>query len=274
MPVSNFERRLGSKIKDDKKSFFAYARCRAKTKIRVGPLVSPDGKEIKDLKQVAEKFNDQFSSVFTAENVTDIPVPTNIFTGNDGDRLRDIIFTEEEVLKRLLRLWEDKSPGVDEMSSRLLKAVCHEITVPVTLLFNLSMSECKVPNDWKLANVTPIYKQGSRNSPENYRPISLTCHLSKIMESIVRDVITQHLNKFNLINGSQYGFRRGRSCVTNLLAFLDKVTSYRDDKESVDNIIFLDFAKAFDKVPHSRLMSKIISHGIDGRVARWIGDWL
>ena len=75
------------------------------------------------------------------------------------------------------------------------------------------------------------------------------------MESIVRDVITQHLNKFNLINSSQHGFRRGRSCVTNLLAFLDKVTSYRDDKESVD-IIFLDFAKAFDKVPHSRLMSK------------------
>ena len=128
------------------------------------------------------------------------------------------------MLKRLLRLREGKSPGVDEMSSRLLKAVCHEITVPVTLLFNLSMSECKVPNDWKLANVTPIYKQGSRNSPENYRPISLTCHLSKIMESIVRDVITQHPNKFNLINSSLHGFRRGRSCVTNLLAKLDKVT--------------------------------------------------
>jgi len=200
-------------------------------------------------------------------------VPTNIFTGSDGDRLRDIIFTEEDVLKRLLCLQEDKSTGVDEMSSRLLKPVCHGITVPVALLFNLSTSECKVPNDWKLANVTPIYKQGSRNSPENYRPISLTCHLSKVMESIIRDVITQHLNKFDLINSSQHVFRRGRSFVTNLLAFLDKVASYRDDKESVD-IIFLDFTKAFDKVPHSRLMSKIISHGIDDRVARWIGDWL
>jgi len=88
------------------------------------------------------------------------------------------------------------------MSSRFIKAVCHEITVPVTLLFNLSMSECKVPHDWKLANVTPIYKQGSRNSPENYRPISLTCHLSKVMESIVRDVITQHLKMFDLITSS------------------------------------------------------------------------
>jgi len=90
---------------------------------------------------------------------------------------------------------------------------------------------------------------------------------------IVRDVVTQHLNKFDLIMSSQHGFRRGCSCVTNLLAFLDKVTSYRDDKESVD-IIFLDFAKAFDKVPHSRLISKIIAHGIDGGVARWISDWL
>ena len=269
----NFEHRLGSKIKDDKKSFFAYARCKAKTKIRVGPLISPDGNEIKDTTQIAETFNDQFSSVFTAENMTDIPVPTNMFSGNDSDKLCDIIFTEEEVRKRLLCLREDKSAGVDEMSSRFIKDVCHELTAPVTLLFNQSMSECKVPHDWKLANVTPIYKQGSRSSPENYRPISLTCHLSKIMESIVRDVITQHLNKFDLITSSQHCFRRGCSCVTNLLAFLDKVTSYRDDKESVD-IIFLDFAKAFDKVPHSCLMSKILAHGMDGRVASWIGDWL
>ena len=115
--------------------------------------------------------------------MTDIPVPTNIFTGHDGDKLCDIIFTEEEVLKRLLCLREDKSAGVDEMSSRFLKAICHEITLPVTLLFNLSMSGCKVPHDWKLANITPIYKQGSRNSPEKNRPISLTCHLSKVMES-------------------------------------------------------------------------------------------
>jgi len=83
------------------------------------------------------------------------------------------------------------------------------------------LSEYKVPDDWKLANVTPIYKQGSRNSPENYRPVSFTCHFSKVMESIVRDVITQHLNKFDLIISTQHGFRCGLSCVTNLLAFLD-----------------------------------------------------
>jgi len=91
---------LGSKIKDDKKSFFAYVRCKAKTKIRVGPLVSPDGKEIKDVTQIAAKFNDQFSSVFRAENMTDIPVPTNIFTGSDGDKLCDVISMISSVLKK------------------------------------------------------------------------------------------------------------------------------------------------------------------------------
>jgi len=76
-----------------------------------------------------------------------------------------------------------------------------------------------------------------------------------------------------VIMNSQHGFRHGHSCVTNPLAFLDKITSYRVDKESV-SIIFLDFTKAFDKVPHSRLMSTITAHGIHGRVGRWIGDWL
>jgi len=176
-------------------------------------------------------------------------------------------------LKRLQRLRENKSAGVDDISSRFLKAISSEVVTPVTLLFNRSMSESKVSHDWKMANVTPIFKQGSRNLPENYRPISLTCHLSKVMESIVRDVITQHLTKFNLILSSQHGFRRGHSCVTNLLAFFDKVMSYNDDRESVD-IIFIDFAKAFDKVPHRRLISKLKAHGIDGRVADWISNWL
>jgi len=268
-----FESKLGSKIKDDKKSFFAYARCKAKSKVKVEPLVGLDGVEVEDTLQIAEVFNNQFSSVFTAENMTEVPCSPTMFTGSENDKLSDIIFTEDEVLKRLQRLREDKSAGVDDIASRFLKAICSDLATPVTLLFSRSMMEGIVPHDWKLANVTPIYKHGSKKLAENYRPISLTCHLSKVMESIVRDVITQHLTKFNLILGSQHGFRRGRSCVTNLLAFLDKVTTYNDDKDSVD-IIFLDFAKAFDKVPHRRLMLKLKAHGIDGRVINWISNWL
>jgi len=236
----------------------------------VKPLVGPDGIEVQDPAQITELFNSQFSSVFTAENKTEVPCPLSIFTGSDYDKLCDIVFIEDEVLKRLLRLWEDKSAGVDDIASRLLKAISSEVAIPVILLFNRSMSEGKVPHDWKMADVTPIFKQGSRNLAENY---SLTCHLSKVMESIVRDVITQHLTKFGCILSSQHGFRHGRSCVTNLLAFLDRVISYNDDRKSVD-IIFLNFAEAFDKVPHKCLMLKLKAHGIDGRVADWISNWL
>jgi len=93
------------------------------------------------------------------------------------------------------------------------------------------------------------------------------------MESVVRDVITGHLDRHHLIKDSQHSFRRGRSCTTNLLEFLDKVTEAMNEKESVD-VIFLDFAKAFDKVPHKRLLTKLEAHGLGGKVLRWIEAWL
>ena len=93
------------------------------------------------------------------------------------------------------------------------------------------------------------------------------------MESIIRDAITEHLDKYNLISNSQHGFRSGRSCTTNLLTFLDEVTSAVDRGNGVD-AIFLDFAKAFDKVPHRRLLIKVEQHGIGGKLAAWIEAWL
>jgi len=93
------------------------------------------------------------------------------------------------------------------------------------------------------------------------------------MESVIRDVITDHLDKHNLIRDSQHGFRHGRPCTTNVLEFLDIVTDVINQKGNVD-VIFLDFAKAFDKVPHKRLLPKLQSHGIGGQVVRWIAPWL
>jgi len=125
------------------------------------------------------------------------------------------------------------------------------------------------PMDWKIANMTPIYKKGSRKSAENYRPVSLTSHLSKLMEAMIRDRITVHLDEHQLIRNSQHGFTRGRSCTTNFLSFLDEVSNVLDDCENAD-AIFLDFAIAFDKVLHHRLLVKLHAHGIEGRVANWI----
>jgi len=111
------------------------------------------------------------------------------------------------------------------------------------------MDEGSVPEDWKKSNVNPIFKKGSRSQAENYRPVSLTSVICKVFESLIRDAMVKYLEDNFLIGDSQHGFRKGRSCLTNLLSFLDKVTGSIDSGDSVD-VVFLDFAKAFDKVPH------------------------
>ena len=131
----------------------------------------------------------------------------------------------------------------------------------------------EAPFDWRCANVTPIYKKGKKNLASNYRPVSLTSQIGKVMEAIIKDDLMGHLKQHNLIRNSQHGFWSGRSCLTNLLKFLEDVTKDADNGSPVD-IIYLDFSKAFDKVPHARLIKKLEAHGIDSKVKTWISEWL
>ncbi|MCP4267589.1 MAG: reverse transcriptase family protein, partial [Candidatus Brocadiaceae bacterium] len=131
----------------------------------------------------------------------------------------------------------------------------------------------KVPEEWKLANVTPIFKKGCKSQPGNYRPISLTSVVCKLMETIIRDKIVKHLETNKLLNDTQHGFHNKRSCLTNLLDFFYDIFKMYDEEKAVD-IIYLDFQKAFDKVPHKRLLAKIKAHGIDGNVYSWLKNWL
>jgi len=157
------------------------------------------GQEVKEARDMVEVFNQQFSSVFTAEDVANIPSPENTFRGDVTDRLVHIEIGVDAVKSRLEKLREDKSPGDDDLSSRLLKMISEEVAQPITILFNQSMNEGDVPLDWRSANVTPIFKKGCRNQPENYRPVSLTSQLSKVLESIIRGAITRHPDRHKLI---------------------------------------------------------------------------
>ena len=167
----------------------------------------------------------------------------------------------------------NKSPGPDKFYPRILKQVKDKITKHLTRIFNMSLDEGKVPEDWKLADVTPIFKKGDRKSPGNYRPISLTSVVCKLLETIIRDKIVEYLEKYNLIRDTQHGFRRRRSCLTNLLEFYNKLFHLHDKAKSLD-IIYLDFQKAFDKVPHEKLLLKTEALGITGNIHRWIASWL
>jgi hypothetical protein len=116
-------------------------------------------------------------------------------------------------------------------------------------------------------------KKGAKTAPENYRPVSLTSVSCKVLESLIKDEMLKHLKKHGLLKRSQHGFLPGRSCATNFLEFLEKATKAVDNGKAFD-AVFLDFAKAFDKVPHARLLEKMSAHGIQGQLLRWVTNWL
>ena len=127
--------------------------------------------------------------------------------------------------------------------------------------------------DWKSANISAIFKKGSKKDPGNYRPVSLTSHICKIFEKILKEELVNHLESNKILKESQHGFRAGKSCLTNLLEFTEYISKNMDKGEPID-IIYLDFQKAFDKVPHTRLMNKIQACGVKGKVLNWIRNWL
>jgi len=269
----HFENKLAANIDQDRKSFFAYANSKSKSRVRVGPLVDLSGQTVSDPGSMCEIMNNYFTTVFTREDVSCLPNPEQMYTGSQSGSLMDIVISEQVIADRLRSLKSDKSAGVDNLGPRLLKELGQEIAGPIADLFRQSILESTVPEDWKRANVTPIFKKGNRQQSGNYRPVSLTSIVCKVCESVIRDEIVAHLTKYSLISDTQHGFRKGRSCASNLLEFLEYVTTCLDNNESVD-VLYLDLAKAFDKVPHVRLLQKLRAHGIDGAVFHWIQAWL
>ena len=198
---------------------------------------------------MAEVLNEYFSSVFTTEDISSLPVPFTKFEGNKSEHLGQLFVTPEMIAQKIKKMKDNKSPGVDGIQPKLLKEIVEQISTPLAKLFNMSLEEGIVPSEWKEANITPLFKKGSRNKPDNYRPVSLTSVVCKLLETLIRDHMEELLVKHKLINTSQHGFLKARSCLTNLLCFLEEITKWVDDGSPVD-VVYLDFQKAFDKVPH------------------------
>ncbi|XP_076037549.1 uncharacterized protein LOC143022998 [Oratosquilla oratoria] len=190
---------------------------------------------------------------------------------NFDEPLNDCQVKEEDVWKKLGKLKVDKSPGPDNINARILKELRDNITPVLTELFETSIREGKLPEDWKSANVSAIHKGGDKSEVNNYRPVSLTCITCKVLESIIRDHIMEHMTRNDLFSDSQFGFLTGRSTVLQLLHVIDKWTRVIDDGGETD-AIFLHFQKAFDKVPHQRLLRKLAGYGVgdDTKIFRGI----
>uniref|UniRef100_A0A670HPH4 Gypsy retrotransposon integrase-like protein 1 n=1 Tax=Podarcis muralis TaxID=64176 RepID=A0A670HPH4_PODMU len=165
------------------------------------------------------------------------------------------------------------SPGPDELHPRVLKELADVISEPLAVIFENSWRTGEVPADWRRANVVPIFKKGKREDPNNYRPVSLTSIPGKILEQIIKQTVCEHLERNVVITNSQHGFLKNKSCQTNLISFFDRITTLVDEGNAVD-VAYLDFSKAFDKVPHDILVKKLVKCGLDYATTQWICNWL
>ena len=270
--IKKAKRALEKKIASNpvnNKQFFSYVGGQTKTRSGVGPL-KVDGEPVCEEERIAQELNNYFSSIFQKPDSDPPPLQPNKCPGSKCKMLR---FKPSKIKQIIRKLKPQSAPGPDGISPRFLQGMQEEISVTLSMLFEKSMEEGVVPSDWRTANVTPIFKKGSRGDPGNYRPVSLTSVPGKIMERIIKEEIVGHLERNRLLKSSQHGFTQGRSCTTNLLEFLEKATTILDNGESMD-AIYLDFSKAFYMVPTARLLEKVRAHGVQGKVLKWLTAWL
>lgn len=219
--------------------------------------------------QKADLLGTTFSSASTVEDLNTIP----LLPLASPPILDNIHLTSAGVVKLLCNLDPNKAAGPDDIHPIILKNCATEIGPFLCHIISTSLVSADIPLDWRRANVTPIFKSGDKHNPTNYRPISITSHCSKIAEHVIVSNINRHLQQHNLISDSQHGFRSGHSTETQLLVTLDTWTRELEAGHTVD-IIFVDFAKAFDSVPHERLLAKLWSLGIRGDTLAWIKSFL
>ena len=250
------------------KKFWSYIKSLKKDSCGVSPL-KRDGVLVSESKQKATILNSQYSSVFTKESSNEIPE----LEDSPHPSLPPLKVSLPGVLKLLNNLKIDKAAGPDKIHPRFLKTVSEEVAPLLVHLFQKSIDTGHVPTQWKCANITPVFKKGDKSDPANYRPVSLTSVPCKLLEHIISKHIMTHLESNNILTDSQHGFRAKRSCETQLLNFTQELLEGLANGDQY-HVNIMDFSKAFDKVPHSRLLKKIEYYGIGENIHDWIKSFL
>ena len=269
---SNYEKKLTNNLKTNCKGFYSYLRNKRQLKSGVPTLERDDGSRTSRPAESAEALAEAFSSVFVREP-EDLPSVERPEFKSEADILGDIDISFDRVQHELKSLDCFKSYGPDGVHPKLLKSLADDSSFvnAVVKLFRKCTDTGKLPQVWKSANLSALFKSGSKTDPLNYRPVSLTCILCKVYEKILRDEILFFVE--SKISPDQHGFVKGKSCLSNLLETMDSVMELIEEGIPVD-ILFFDFKKAFDRVPHNRLILKLQCLGIDGKVLDVIKDFL
>ena len=255
------------------KKFWQFVKSKTCSSSGVADIKVNDGSSTRIVTSSLEKaelFSDYFASIYTAEPDGTFDKMPQVLPVNLQPRLE---IDEAIVAKKLSLLKVDKSPGPDNIHPKVLFECRGSIVSYLTKLFNRSLCQSTVPDEWKTSLVTVLHKKDRKDCVENYRPVSLTCITCKLTESIICDYLMEYLLSYNAISNMQYGFISNRSVMLQLLRVLDDWSRALDAGHQVD-VIYTDFEKAFDKVPHKRLLSKLCAYGVNEELIKWIESFL
>ena len=217
--------------------------------------------------QKANLFNEFFYSVYNKCSTETLDLRTNSPSPNHNI-LSEIIFSEEDIFNTLISLDPVKAIGVDGIGPKILRSCAEYLYKPLHYLFTMSIQQACMPKDWATHIIVPVYKSGEKNLIKNYRPISLLCNTSKVLERVIYDKIITFIS--NHITPYQFGTLKGRSTLQQLLIFLNYVMN----SITQTDVIYLDISKAFDSIPHNQLLDKLNAIGIKGKLWRWFKCYL
>ena len=252
------------------RNFYKCANKKMKSFPAIPPLLSASGNLVTDDKEKADLFNETFYETFITDNQEPLNLGRHSAPEND---LLNLHIDNNAIEEALSKLSAKTSNTPDGVPSYVLKQVGLAISPFLIMFYNLSLQSGKIPSQWKTAQITPCYKKGNKNSPENYRPISQTSAICRLLEKIICAIIIDYLSKNNLLSQEQHGFLPCRSTSSQLLMALNDWQEWFHSGETT-NVIYTDLAKAFDKVSHPKLLEVLVSYGINGSLFQWIKSFL
>ena len=247
------------------KKFLAHVKSKTKS-TRIPEVMKLNNNISSNNLAKANMFDKYFFDQFSNKSTYDI----------DIDFIKDDMFNIDFNCTRVKQLLDNininKAPGPDGIHDCVLKNCSDSLCRPLCIIFNLLYNTGILPAEWKSANIVPVHKKGDKDLISNYRPISLTCLTSKIMEHIIQEELL--IKTRHLINPEQYGFLLGKSCTTNLITITDDIATSLHNDKCVD-IIYFDFAKAFDTVNHDLLLNKLKhTYNIEARLLKFLTNYL
>ena len=235
-------------------------------------LINSSDEILTDPKAIADCFQAQFESVFSIPDIKLDPT-SRIPARKIQNPLDELSITTEDVIRAIDEIDRFSASPKYDIPARLIKDCKKSLALPLALFWSKSFQEGKIPSKYKTQEIIPLHKKGPRTQASNHRPISLTSHIIKIFERVLREKLVSYLEANKIINTNQHGFRKRSSCLTQLLSHTSYILKSLSNGVDVDTI-YVDYSKAFDKVDHRILLEKLKIYGIKNKYHKWIEMFL